>query len=316
MATISKRGNSWRAEINRQGNRKSATFRTKAQATAWAVKTEAEFYNGVKITADKTLAELLERYAREVSINKRGHKWENDRINLFQRDPVSRIKLSALSPSSLAEWRNRRLQAVSPGSVRREWNLLNHAINVAIREWEWLQKNPLKNLTRPAPPPNRDRRISQDEIDQIIYAAGTDYTNKISRVGAAFLFAIETGMRAGEIAGLRPEHIDLEQQVAHLPLTKNGTARNVPLSRRAVAILQEVGDLNLTSEQISSLFRKIKGRTLIKDLTFHDTRHEAITRLSKKLDVLDLARMVGIRDLKILMVYYNASASEIAQRLD
>ncbi|MCB1764228.1 MAG: site-specific integrase, partial [Gammaproteobacteria bacterium] len=63
-------------------------------------------------------------------------------------------------------------------------------------------------------------------------------------------------------------------------------------------------------------FRKIKNRTQIENLTFHDTRHEAITRLSKKLDVLDLARMVGIRDLKILMVYYNATASEIAERLN
>ncbi len=51
MATISKRGNSWRAEISRQGNRKSATFRTKAQATAWAVKAEAELYDGVKAIA-------------------------------------------------------------------------------------------------------------------------------------------------------------------------------------------------------------------------------------------------------------------------
>lgn len=315
MATFRKRGNSWRVEINKHGVRQSATFRTKAQAQAWATKTEADLYDGVPTVADKTLGQLLEKYAREVSVKKRGHKWENDRINLFQRDPVCQIKLSKLGPSELADWRDRRLKVVSPGSVRREWNLLNHAINIAIREWEWLQKNPLKNLTRPTPPPSRDRRISPDEIDQILYAAGNDYSNKISRTGAAFLFAIETGMRAGEIAALRPENIDLEHRVAHLSHTKNGTARNVPLSARAVEILKEVGDFDLTTEQISTLFRKIKNRTQIENLTFHDTRHEAITRLSKKLDVLDLARMVGIRDLKILMVYYNATASEIAERL-
>jgi len=120
MATFSRRGNSWRVEVRKRGTRNSATFRTKAQATAWAVKAEAELYDGVKAIADKTLRELLERYAREVSVKKRGHKWENDRINLFQRDPVSRIKLSALSPSTLAEWRDRRLRVVAPGSVRRE----------------------------------------------------------------------------------------------------------------------------------------------------------------------------------------------------
>ena len=113
--------------------------------------------------------------------------------------------------------------------------------------------------------------VTQEKIDEIIYAAGTDYTNKISRVGAAFLFAIETGMRAGEIAGLEAKHVDLDRKVAHLTRTKNGTARDVPLSGKAVRILKEVGEFNLTTEQISSLFRKIKGRTLIKDLTFHDT---------------------------------------------
>jgi len=161
MATIRKRSGAWRADIKKRGVRKSATFRTKVEATSWAARIEADLYDGVKAVADKTLGDLLERYAREVSIKKRGHKWENDRINLFQRDPVSRIKLSALSPSTLAEWRDRRLRVVAPGSVRREWNLLNHAINIAIREWEWLQKNPLKNLTRPAPvgPENRSLLI-------------------------------------------------------------------------------------------------------------------------------------------------------------
>jgi len=58
------------------------------------------------------------------------------------------------------------------------------------------------------------------------------------------------------------------------------------------------------------------SKTKIKDLTFHDTRHEAITRLAKKLDVLDLARMVGHRDIKQLLTYYNKSAKEIASQLD
>lgn len=54
---------------------------------------------------------------------------------------------------------------------------------------------------------------------------------------------------------------------------------------------------------------------MIEDMHFHDTRHEAITRLAKKIDVLDLARMVGHKDLRQRMVYYNASASETADRI-
>lgn len=72
----------------------------------------------------------------------------------------------------------------------------------------------------------------------------------------------------------------------------------------------------LNESQVDALFRKAKGLAGITDLHFHDTRHTAITRLAKKVPVLDLARMVGHRDIKMLMVYYNESAEDIARRLD
>lgn len=62
--------------------------------------------------------------------------------------------------------------------------------------------------------------------------------------------------------------------------------------------------------------QQAKARCLIDDLTFHDTRHEAITKLAKKLQVLDLARMVGHRDLRMLQIYYNKTAADMADRLD
>ena len=73
---------------------------------------------------------------------------------------------------------------------------------------------------------------------------------------------------------------------------------------------------NLEPSQIDSLFRKAKKMTLVEDLHFHDSRHLAITRLARKLDVLALARMVGHRDLRMLQIYYNESAEDMAKRLD
>ena len=140
-------------------------------------------------------------------------------------------------------------------------------------------------------------------------------------MGAAFLFAIETAMRAGEIIKLTWDKVDLEKRVARLTETKNGTSRNVPLSTEAVRIIKQLPSdadtcFDLTSPILDALFRKAKARAMIENMHFHDTRHEAITRLAKKLDVLDLARMVGHRDLRMLMVYYNATAEELAKRLD
>jgi integrase len=84
-----------------------------------------------------------------------------------------------------------------------------------------------------------------------------------------------------------------------------GCSGGVPVLRSAVRV-ETPGD---------ALFRKCRDRAGIVGLHFHDSRHEAITRLAQRLDVLDLARMVGHRDLKMLQAYYNATAEEIAARL-
>ncbi|WP_211228131.1 site-specific integrase [Azovibrio restrictus] len=180
----------------------------------------------------------------------------------------------------------------------------------------------MKGVRKPKAPLPRDRRISQLEIDKLLlafgYIQGQPPRATTARVGAAFLFAIETAMRAGEICSL--QWANIEGPVAHLPITKNGFPRSVPLSPGAIKILESLPRdtamvFNLQPSQLDALFRKARARALIDDLHFHDTRHEAITRLARKLDVLDLARMVGIRDLRILMVYYNAQPDEIARRL-
>jgi integrase len=64
-----------------------------------------------------------------------------------------------------------------------------------------------------------------------------------------------------------------------------------------------------------ALFRKARDRAQIEDLHFHDSRAEAIWRLSKKLDVLELARIIGHRDVRSLMIYYQTTADELADRL-
>lgn len=326
MATYRKKGKGWEAQVARQGVRQSRSFDTKAQAVAWATKFEAELLAGKNgQIPDKTFSELLDRYAKEVSVKKRGVKWERTRISTFQKSSLGALKLRDLRPADFAEWREARLKDVTSATVNRDMNLLSHACTVAVKEWQWLTVNPLSGVSRPAAPPHRDRRISQDEIERILHACGYDRDGALDaaspRVGAAFLFAIETAMRAGEIIKLTWDKVDLEKRVARLTETKNGTSRNVPLSTEAVRIIKQLPSdadtcFDLTSPILDALFRKAKARAMIENMHFHDTRHEAITRLAKKLDVLDLARMVGHRDLRMLMVYYNATAEELAKRLD
>lgn len=326
MASITKRGRSWFAQVRRRGVSRSASFTTKAEAVAWAAKVEAEALSGDRgAVPDRPFADLLIRYRDEVSATKRGERWESLRIGLVLRDPLAEVSLRDLDARHVAEWRDRRLTQVSAASVRREWTLLSAACAVAVKEWHWLKKNPFSGVRRPPPAEARDRIASDDEIERLLFALGYERdappVTAMARVGAAMLFAIETAMRAGEIAALRWEDVFAERRFLKVGAGKTAAARrDVPLSSEALRILAQLPHdcelvFGLTTGQIDALFRKARARAMIDDLHFHDFRHTAITRLAKRLDVLALARMVGHRDLRMLQVYYNESAEEMAGRL-
>jgi integrase len=142
------------------------------------------------------------------------------------------------------------------------------------------------------------------------------------RVAVAFLFAIETAMRAGEICGLMQKNINLSDRTAKILQTKNGHPRTVPLSSEAIRLIKRLepwpGDRPIfivSSGVLSTMFKKAVKLTGIENLTFHDTRHEATTRLAEIFDVLELARVTGHRDIKQLMTYYNKPASALALKL-
>jgi integrase len=167
--------------------------------------------------------------------------------------------------------------------------------------------------------------LRQDEIERILLALGCDPqvtpVTETARVGFAWLFAIETAMRAGEIVGLR--WADINGAVAKLHMTKNGEARDVPLSVEAVRLLNFLPRgksddtvFQIDSHSLDALWRKGRDRALVEDLHFHDARREALTRLSKKLPVMELAAVSGHLDLRILMkTYYAPDAADIATRM-
>lgn len=324
MATLRKVGKGWRAEVSRKGVRLSQNFALKAEAKDWAARQEYLILNQESLQSKQSFGEVMDRYAREVSSTKRGARWEQIRLEKLRSYPLAQIRMEELKPADLANWRDARLKEVAPASVNREMVLLSAVLTQARKEWGLIKESPMSEVRKPSKPAARDRRVSKAELEKLALSAGSDLTKSTARSFHAFLFAIETAMRAGEVIGLMWDRVDLDNQVCHLPMTKNGTARDVPLSQEAVRLLKtlpasdprEGSVFGLKSAQMEVLWRKLRDRAGIDDLHFHDSRHEAITRLAKKLDVLSLARAVGHRNLNQLMAYYNESAAELAKRLD
>lgn len=322
MATVNRHGKGWRAQIRRQGHKPlSKTFRTKGQAWSWAEVTERAILEGrAGILPKHTLKEAMERFAREVSPKHKGARWERVRLAKMARSPMAAKIMHQVTTTDLSSERDARLLQVSAGTVRREMGLLGQVFDIARREWKWITVNPMSDVKKPPPAKAKPRPMPQAAIGEMVDQLWDTRAGR--EVAMAFLLGIETAMRPWEMMGLEREQIDLASRVAHLDETKNGDERDVPLSTVAADVLEVLLALNegprvfsISAGTVTAMWGEARKATPYAGLHFRHSRREGVRRLSKKLDILELARTVGHRDLKSLMIYYSASASELAQKL-
>ena len=324
MGTLRKRGDSWRAEVFKRGIRDSDTFPNRQQAVDWIIHREAAI-NAMADTTGNTFGDAVTKRSAVDTVT----RWEIQRLKSFPKEWAD-VPMSAVTPEMIAKWRDNRLKEVKPGTVLRERTVLRSLFALARTEWKWVTVNPVADVKPPRSPQPRRRVIADDERDAIVAELG--FTNRVETIrhetAVAFLLALETGMRAGEILALLPEHVS--GQVAHVAKSKMGPARDVALSRRAIELFgilrakrlinvkrKDGGRLfHIDSKSLDTTFRRARHNQALKGFTFHDSRATAITRLSKVLDPRQLARMVGHSDLNSLMIYFSESASSIAARLD
>jgi integrase len=329
MASIQRRGKRWIAEIRSKklGVYASRSFDTKLQAQVWAYATEQDMGKHGGVVSGKTLDDALVRYAREIAPSHKGCRWERVRIEKFRRDEIAKVPLMHLTTERLQQWVDEQRLVLSGASVNREFNLLSSVLTAARKRWKWMAARPTMDVAKPKNPAPRVRRISPDEVKSVLLALGYEedalcYTSR-QHIAVAFLLAIETAMRHGELWGLDIRDVNLVERYARLHDTKNGTMRDVPLSLRAVELFGKLmgerteGKLfPMPQGSAQAIFSRAVKLAGIVDLHFHDTRHEGLTRLAAKLTMLELARVVGHQDPRSLMIYYNPTVSELASKLD
>lgn len=336
MAYITKVKGGWRAQVERRGIRDSHTALTKAAVQQWATQREAEIMAGaVSPWPRKTLADALQRYGREVTAAKRGARAEQLRLDAIERHfPALCSKLLAeIGPEDVAAWRDARLAKVTPGSVQRDINILRHLWSVAINEWRWAPApGPWNGLRMPGNNPPRDRLLGWREIRRIMrrcgYVTGRPPQTGLQGVAWALLVSLRTAMRAGEVMGLTLASVDLGRGVVTLESHKTAEqvgARRVPLTpagRRLLSVLcaaaEKPGDrlIGLSPASLDTLFRRAARSALVEGAHFHDARATGLTSMSRRMDVLTLARISGHRDLQLLLsTYYRETAADISARL-
>lgn len=320
MASISKRAKGWQAQIRKKGYQPiSKRFDKKSDAEVWARITESEMDRGIfvdRTEAEKTtLAEILKRYSMEVSVSKLGYVQEKSRIKTLLNHSISSRYLSTLKSSDFANYRDNRLIEVCGTTVNKELNLLAKIIDTARRDWSINMDNPVRIIQRPKNNRARDRRPKEEELKLILN------TTKSEQLSHIILFAIETAMRRGEICKARWSHLDLSKRILKIPQTKTGVPRIIPLSSKAIEILQTLPNNNesifgLQSESISQAFERACRRANIIDLNFHDLRHEAVSRLFEKgFSLPEVAAISGHKTWAMLKRYTHLKAEDLAKKL-
>lgn len=188
-----------------------------ADFTPWLARSENLVVLAETLGLDLEL-EAQERRVGPFRADKRSAHTEISRIKALLRRPICHRTLALLSTSDLATYRDERLRSLSPSTVIRELNTISHAIDTAMRDWDiYLHRNPCKLVRRPSPPRGRNRRLRDDEEQRLLDAADSGRNLYMRDL---IVLAIETGMRRGELLSLDWQHIDLDAQLAHLPLTK------------------------------------------------------------------------------------------------
>ncbi|MDW7646457.1 MAG: site-specific integrase [Desulfuromonadales bacterium] len=322
MASIRKRGPyQWQVKIRRRGYPlQSKTFETEDDAKKWARLIESEMDRGIFVSQAEaertTLADALDRYRREITPGKKGEKQENSRINILSKTSLAPRFLATIKGSDIAKYRDERLLERSPITVNNELILLSHLFTVARKEWgmEGL-RNPVSDIRKPKQPAGRERRLLPGEEEKLLKSSPV-------KLRPIIVLALETAMRLGELTELTWNKVDLNRKIAHLTETKNGSARTVPLSSRAILELRSIPrrldgkvfgySSNTSSKAFAALVKNLK----LEDLRFHDLRHEATSRLFEKgLNPMEVASITGHKTLQMLQRYTHLRAEDLAAKL-
>lgn len=355
----------WKTVIRKRGwPTTSKTFRLQRDALTWGRRIEDEMDRGVFIDRSHserlTFDKALSRYLSEVVPTKKPATQETDK---YCAEPLrahfGKYSMAAISPDLVADYRDKRLatliqrvdratgkprvlldpltgkpRTLSANTVRLELALLSHLFNTGIREWRLgLVRNPVSGIRKPSPGEGRDRRLRGNEEARLRQALAS-YSNPM--LGWIFDIALETGMRSGEIAGLRIHQVDVHRRVVRLTITKNESARTVPLTRRAAEVFTlaldnatrpEGCDLVFFGEPgrdgkrrpytFAKIWNGIKTSLGLGDLHFHDLRHEAVSRLVEAgFSDQEVSAISGHKSMQMLKRYTHLRAEDLVDRLD
>lgn len=326
----------YRVQIRLKGHPvQSATFERKTDARRWVQQIELAIREGRHFKTSEakrhTVAELIDRYIKTVLPRKeRSFNLQLAQL-VWWREQLGARTLANLSPAHIVECRDRLASGNirgnkmrSAGTVNRYLAALSHALSVATREWGWLESSPTRHVSKLKEPTGRVRFLSDDERARLLRAC-TESRN--AYLYPAVVVAISTGVRQGELLGLKWEDVDFRRGVIVLYRTKNNERRAVPLVGHALKVMRELaapddmggnfvfeGQNRGERASIRTAWENALYRAKIENFRFHDLRHSTASYLAMNgASLAEIAEVLGHKTLQMVKRYAHLSDQHTAR---
>lgn len=314
----------------------TATFERLTDARKWVQQTESAIREGRHFKTSEakrhTLAELIYRYSKDVLPSKRpGTTKDQVRQLVWWRDQLGALALADVTPSLLAEYRDKLASEITPrhrprnpATINRYLAALSHVFTIAVKEYGWLETNPLIKVSKPKESRGRVRFLSDDERERLLRACQASSNPDLY---LAVVLSLSTGARQQEIMSLRWQQVDLSTGLIRLEQTKSGERRALPLAGHAMELVRERSrvrrlDTDLLFPSKVDPFKPIDLRTPwvavlkqagITDFRWHDLRHSAASYLAMNGATLaEIAAVLGHRTLSMVQRYTHLSEQHTA----
>ncbi len=321
---------SYRARVRIKGNPVIIqSFSSKTLAMKWKRDTESAIERGAfayeKPGSRHTLSELIDRYIEKVLLTKPKNARNVRQHLLWWKQELGSYLLSDIKPNLISKKRDDLLSSLtcknrprSPTTVVRYLASLSHAFSVAVRDWEWMQENPILKISKPKISNERTRFLSDEERTRLIRACQESESKGLYPV---VILALSTGMRRGEILNLKWGDVDLDRGAILLQTTKNGERRFVPLVGIALDLLKSrYANQSATSLvfpaphspskpiDIRSAWETALEKASISNFRFHDLRHTAASYLAmNQASLLEIGTLLGHKTVQMTKRYAHLS---------
>jgi integrase len=297
----------------------------KEEANDWKIKTVREIKAGQfqfdRHKIQRTFSELVDHFTKSGALEHHRSAKDTVRHLEYWKERLGDYALFHLTPERLGKERKilvdtptHRNTKRSSATVNRYIASLSGILTYACRQLRWIDDNPCFNLIKLKEAPGRDRVLTEVEVQRLLVSCRE---SRCDYLYCIVLMAFTTGMRQGEILGLKWDHIDFDNHMLHLKETKNGTPRSVPLieavihelnllfqSRNPAKPLVFASRIAFGSLDINKPWNEALKQAGIEGFVFHSIRHHFATLAARSgASNLQLKTALGHKTLQMLERY-------------